>query len=286
MTSKLIIAVAMLAAAYGEAAAEDARPWTLSTGFSRLFAGDSASGDSNALSLSLSRALGDTAVSVRGGVARRDALFPDTVERSDGDSYAVGGSIEHGFERLTAGLYVDYASESADFTVTPANFPSFAATGETGALSLAAALSGSYGETTRLIPSLSAGWSRTRSTVDAASTIPASLDQRTEGWSGSAGLFAARDLGERWTFSGGAAAIFAEEAGALAITGGGARGPVRRGEFSGLQRPIETGSIVYGEAGLGLSTRLGRVTLSLDAARSFGLDGDYFILSTGTSISF
>jgi hypothetical protein len=287
MILKPIIAAAAQVAGIGEAAAEGARPWTVSTGFSRIFAGDSASGDASAFSLSLSRAIGDTTVGVSGGVSRRDALFPETVERSNGKSWSVGGSLGRGFDSVSASVSVDYAQESADFTVIPVNIAPFEASGRLSALSVSGAVSGVYGETTRLIPSVSGGWSRTRGELqaDTAFFSPA-FEQSIAGWSGSAGLFLAQDVGARVTLSGGAAAIFAEQAGALAITGAGARAGRGGDRFTGIQTLAEEGSVVYGEAGLGLSTAFGRVTFSLDATRSFGLEDDYFILSTGTSISF
>lgn len=279
------IAAALLAAAPARAAG-DAQPWTAALGLSRFFAGDdTASGDSRSLSLALSRRFGATTAGVSFGATRRDILFPDAVERSDGEAFAAGASLSQDFDGTEVALLFDYAWEEAGFLVTPANTP-VAAEAQSDFLSAVLAVSRAYGDRTRLVPSASGGWSR--SNADFASSGPLGLNGgvTAQGWSGSAGLFLAQDLGSRWTVSAGGAAIFAEEAGSLAITRGGGRTDRAGDLFSGLQTIDQQGSLVYGEVAAGLSSTFGRVTLSTDAAHSLGLDTEYFTLSSTVSVCF
>jgi hypothetical protein len=267
-------------------AEDDARPWTLSAGYARLSAGgEAASGDADTASVSLARRFGATTASLSGGASRRGVLFPDVVDRSDARSYAIGASLAHAIDGTEIALLLDYAKESADLTIDPASLPAFDAEAKNSFISAAAALSRTFGAATRLTPSASAGWSRSKAEI-ASAAGPFAAAQTVEGWTGTAGLFLAQDVGARWTFSAGGAAIVSEEAGALAVTSGGGRGRRTGGLFSGVQTLGQEGAVVFGELGAGLSTRLGRVTLSTDASHSVGLDDEYFILASSLSVDF
>lgn len=281
-----LMIVAALVFADPARAQDDVRPWTASLGLSRFFAGaDDASGDSASLSFSLARSFGATTVGVSLGATRRDVLFPDSLERSDGEAFAVGASLAHDFAETDVALLFDYALEDADFLLNLANAP-VAATAGSDFLSVALAVSRAFGDRTRIVPSASGGWSRSTAEIISSGPIGLNGGVAAEGWSGAAGLFLAQDVGSRWTLSAGGSAILAEEASALAITRGGGRTGRARGLFTGLQTIDQRGSLVYGEVAAGLSSTLGRVTLSTDAAHSVGLDTEYFSLTSTVSVSF
>jgi hypothetical protein len=267
-------------------AEDDARPWTLSAGYSRLSAGgEAASGDADTVSVSLARRFGATTAAISGAASRRAVLFPDVVDRSDANSFAIGAALSHAIDATEIALLLDYAKESADVTIDPPSLPSFDAEAKNAFVSVAAAVSRTFGGATRLTPSASVGWSRSKAEI-ASAAGPFAAAQTSEGWTGTAGLFLAQDIGSRWTVSAGGAAIASEEAGALAVTSGGGRGRAQGGLFSGVQTLGQQGSLIFGELGAGLSTRLGRVTLSTDASHSVGLDDDYFILASSVSLDF
>lgn len=270
------------------AAADSARLSTLSAAYSRFFAGgEASSGDANTLSGSLSRRIGATTLSLGGGATQRDVQFPDAVEQTDAKAYAAGGAIAHAVNGADLALSIDYAKENSDLLIAVANAPPLPASGQTTFLSVSGAVSRSFGGETRLTPSVSGGWSRATAEFDATIVSrPFSVKETSTGWSGAAGLLGAHDIGARWTLSAGGAAVYAQEAGALAITRAGGRSGRPGGLFSGLQTIDKAGDVFFGEVAAGLSTRLGRVTIATDAARSIGLGDDYFILSSTASVDF
>lgn len=316
----LILLGAVLIQAPKLAAQEEDLPnWTVTVSSTAIFATESGDGDINNTSgtdsfggaVSLERYFGRVTVGVTGGAWSRQVQLTGDAEEVSATNYSAGGYVSLATRFADVSVSFDYGTESFETSETfiierlfegdpRAPIVSRVKTSvDTDYYTVGAGVSRSFGETTRIVPSVFLGWSK--AATDISREAPFRGEDSSEGITGSLGVALGRDLSPKLSlYASGSVNAVQEES--VTWTGGAIPASVsvgprvstfladRRGiningqTFSTADSEDFDDSAIWAEVGTGVSYFLDRKTaLAFDLSGSIGQDRDY--VATGLSIS-
>lgn len=265
--------------------------WTLSAGIGAVFSleepgvasGDEVDSDSFGGSLGLDWSNGRLNLGLVGGISDRETDLGDNLRVTDGGNFSVGGYAVYPVGPVDASLSVDYARERTE-AVSDAN-PGLGLVGleqTTDGFSITASASRVFGERTRIVPIVLAGWSTTETRTEVTSPVPFIPDfdtgQSEDGFYGGAGASVGYDVAGWVSIYGSALINAAQSEGAVWRQGAG-----RRTRVDGTISSDLEDSVTWGEFGAGIVVFRNQISVSFDTAVTAGLVGDY--VSTGMTVS-